>query len=218
MTAPRRGLSSEPGILRTTERTRLRRKADRASDNAEIVAAILDEAMVCHVGVAIDGRPRVIPTAFGRIGSHLYLHGAVANSMLRALVAGAEACVTVTLIDGLVLARSAFHHSMNYRSVMVFGGGEAVTDPDEKRAALAAIVDHMVPGRSQATRPPNDGELRATLVVRLALDEGSAKVRNGPPVDDPADLDLDHWAGVIPVAMIRGQPEPDAATPTDLSS
>jgi len=138
--------------------------------------------------------------------------------MLRALVAGAEACVTVTLIDGLVLARSAFHHSMNYRSVMVFGGGEAVTDPDEKRAALAAIVDHMVPGRSQATRPPNDGELRATLVVRLALDEGSAKVRNGPPVDDPADLDLDHWAGVIPVAMIRGQPEPDAATPTDLSS
>lgn len=145
--------------LRRTERSQLRRKAERGRYDWDTVAAILDEALVCHVGFAVDGRPWVVPTAFGRIGHDLYLHGAAGNFALRTLTAGADACVTVTLLDGLVLARSAFHHSMNYRSVVLFGRAEAVPDDDEKRAALLAIVDHMVSGRSGATRPPTAREL-----------------------------------------------------------
>jgi nitroimidazol reductase NimA-like FMN-containing flavoprotein (pyridoxamine 5'-phosphate oxidase superfamily) len=192
----------------------VRRKAERGRYDREVVDAILDEALLCHVGFAVDGRPWVIPTTFARVGDHVYLHGAVGNSALRTLAAGAEACVTVTLLDGLVLARSAFHHSMNYRSLVLFGQAEEVTDGDEKRAALLAIVDHMVEGRSGASRPPTAEELRATLVVRLAIDEGSAKVRTGGPVDDPEDLALPHWAGVIPLSVVRGEPVPDTATPT----
>jgi nitroimidazol reductase NimA-like FMN-containing flavoprotein (pyridoxamine 5'-phosphate oxidase superfamily) len=199
-----------PSPLRETDRSRVRRKADRAAYDFSTVAAILDEALLCHVGFALDGRPWVVPTTFVRIGDHLYLHGAAGNFALRTLSAGGiEACVTVTLLDGLVLARSAFHHSMNYRSVMLFGSAVAVTDADEKLAALLALVDHMEPGRSSASRPPTDAELRSTLVVRFPIDEGSAKVRTGGPIDDEEDLSLPHWAGVIPLALVRGEPVPD---------
>jgi nitroimidazol reductase NimA-like FMN-containing flavoprotein (pyridoxamine 5'-phosphate oxidase superfamily) len=199
-----------PGPLRETERSRVRRKADRARYDFPTVAAILDEALLCHVGFALDGRPWVVPTTFARVGDHLYLHGAAGNFALRTLSAGGvEACVTVTLLDGLVLARSAFHHSMNYRSVMLFGSAVAVTDADEKLSALLAIVEHMEPGRSAASRLPTAEELRATLVVRFPIDEGSAKVRTGGPIDDPEDLALPYWAGVIPLSLVRGEPVPD---------
>lgn len=203
-------MSTPPLPLRRTDRSRVRRLADRGTYDGDLVAAVLDEALLCHVGFAVDGRTWVFPTTFARVGDHLYLHGAAGNFGLRALSAGGvEACVTVTLLDGLVLARSAFHHSMNYRSVMLFGSAVAVDDPEEKLAALVAIVDHMEPGRSTATRPPTPEELRATLVVRFPIDEGSAKVRSGGPIDDPDDLSLPHWAGVIPLALVRGEPQPD---------
>lgn len=192
-----------------TDRSSVRRKADRGRYDRDTVDAILDEALVCHMAFAVDGRPWVVPTTFVRLGDHLYFHGATGNLALRTLAAGVETCVTVTLLDGLVLARSAFHHSMNYRSVMLFGRAEPVTDDEEKTTALLAIVDHMVPGRSAATRHPSAEELRATRVVRLAIDEGSAKVRTGGPVEEPADLKLPHWAGVVPVALVRGDPVPD---------
>jgi nitroimidazol reductase NimA-like FMN-containing flavoprotein (pyridoxamine 5'-phosphate oxidase superfamily) len=155
----------------------------------------------------------VFPTAFARIDDHIYLHGAVANFALRTLAGGTEACITVTLLDGLVLARSAFHHSMNYRSVMVFGNAEAVTGEDEKHAALLAILEHMVPGRSDATRLPTVKELRSTLVVRIPIDEVSAKVRSGGPIDEAADYQLPHWAGVVPLAVVRGEAQPDGVVP-----
>ena len=199
--------------LEQTPRSRLRRKADRGRHDRPTVEAILDEALICHVGFAVDGRPWVVPTAYARIGDQLYLHGATGNFALRTLASGVEVCVTVTLLDGLVLARSAFHHSMNYRSVMLFGRAEPVTDDDEKERALLAIVEHMEPGRTSDTRPPTAEELRATLVVRLPIHEGSAKVRTGPPIDDPADLALDHWAGVIPLSLVRGEPERDVVLP-----
>jgi nitroimidazol reductase NimA-like FMN-containing flavoprotein (pyridoxamine 5'-phosphate oxidase superfamily) len=195
--------------LSATERSKVRRKADRAHYDWDTVTAILDEALICHVGFAVEGRPWVVPTTFVRIGDQLYLHGAAANFALRTLAAGAEVCVTVTLLDGLVLARSAFHHSMNYRSVMLFGRAEAITDGDEKYTALLAIVDHMEQGRSGQTRLPTAEELRATLVVRLAIDEGSAKVRTGPPIDDAEDYALPYWAGIIPLTLTRGEPQQD---------
>jgi nitroimidazol reductase NimA-like FMN-containing flavoprotein (pyridoxamine 5'-phosphate oxidase superfamily) len=193
-----------------SERTKVRRKADRGRYDRDTVVAILDEALICHVGFAVDGRPWVMPTAFARVDDHVYLHGAVGNFALRTLAGGAEACVTVTLLDGLVLARSAFHHSMNYRSVMMFGHAEAVTGEGEKHAALLAILEHMVPGRSSATRLPTAEELRATLVVRIPIDEASAKVRSGGPIDEPADYELPHWAGVIPLTVVSGEAQPDA--------
>lgn len=192
-----------------SDRTRLCRKAERGHYDRATIDAILDEALICHVGFAVDGRPWVMPTAFARLGEHLYLHGASGNASLRALAGGAEACVTVTLLDGLVLARSAFHHSMNYRSVMVFGTTSAVTDESEKCSALAAIVDHMEAGRSESSRAPTDAEVRSTLVVRLSLEEASAKIRTGGPVDDDADYALEHWAGVIPLTLTRGEPVVD---------
>ncbi len=195
--------------LRQTERTRLRRKAERGRSELDAVRDILDEALICHVGFAVEGRPWVMPTTFAHVDGYLYLHGAAANFALRSLAEGAETCVTVTLLDGLVLARSAFHHSMNYRSVMLFGRAEAVVDPDEKTRALLAIVDHMVAGRSTATRHPTENELRATLVVRLPIDEGSVKVRTGGPNDEPEDMALAHWAGVVPLALVRGEPQRD---------
>ena len=192
-----------------SDRTRVRRLADRGRYDAATVHAILDEAYLAHVGVVVDGEPRVLPMAFGRDGDVLYLHGAVGNALLRGADA-AEVCVTVTHLDGLVLARSAFHHSMNYRSVVVLGRAEKVTDPDEKRRALDAIVDHVQPGRAADSRPTDDAELRSTLVVRLPLAEASAKVRTGPPIDEERDLDLPHWAGVVPVRLVAGEPEQDA--------
>lgn len=199
-----------PSHLSKTERSSVRRKADRGLYDWDTVVAILDEALICHVGFEVDGRPWVIPTAFGRIDDHLYLHGAVGNFALRALATGTEACVTVTLLDGLVLSRSAFHHSMNYRSVMLFGRAEPV-DGNEKLAALVAILEHMVAGRSGATRLPTAHELRSTQVIRLPIAEGSAKVRSGGPIEEPADYELPHWAGVVPLTMTRGRPEQDLA-------
>jgi hypothetical protein len=196
-----------------TDRTRVRRKADRARYDDDTIRSILDEALVCHVGFAVDGRPWVMPTAFAVVGDWLYLHGAAGNFALKSLAAGtSEACVTVTLLDALVLSRSAFHHSMNYRSVMLFGRAEGVIDADAKRAAMDAIVEHLVPGRSGDTRPPTDAELRATLVVRIPLDEASAKVRVGPPIEDDADLDLPHWAGELPIRLVAGEAVPDRGT------
>ena len=162
---------------------------------------------MCHVGFAVDGRAWVMPTTYARVGDAVYLHGAAGNFALRTLAGGAEVCVTVTLLDGLVFAKSAFHHSMNYRSVMLFGQATAVTDPAEKTTALLAIVDHMQAGRSAETRSPTASELRATLVVRLVIDEGSAKVRTGGPIDDPEDSELPYWAGVVPITLVRGAPE-----------
>jgi nitroimidazol reductase NimA-like FMN-containing flavoprotein (pyridoxamine 5'-phosphate oxidase superfamily) len=150
----------------------------------------LDEALICHVGFSMDARTWVVPTAFARMNDAMYFHGATGNLALRALAAGVEACITVTLLDGLVPARSAFHHSMNYRSVVLFGHGEAIVDPAEKRDAVLAILEHVVPGRSESTRAPSLGELRSTLVVRFRIDEGSAKIRAGGPIDEPEDMVL----------------------------
>lgn len=195
-----------PTQLTQTERTTMRRRAERGSYDRELAYSILDEALVCHVGFAIDGRTTVIPTTYARVEDSLYLHGAAGNHALRALAAGVECCVTVTLLDGLVLAKSAFHHSMNYRSIVVFGWAEPVDDADQKRLALEAIVEHMQPGRSVECRPPTDNEVRATLVVRLPIEEASVKVRSGGPIDDEEDLDLPHWAGVVPISLVRAAP------------
>jgi nitroimidazol reductase NimA-like FMN-containing flavoprotein (pyridoxamine 5'-phosphate oxidase superfamily) len=194
-----------------TDRTKVRRLPKRAHYERDLIDGIIDEALSCHVGFAIDGRPWVVPTIHARIDDRLYLHGAVANHMLKSLAGGIEACVTITLIDGLVLARSAFHHSMNYRSVMVFGRASSVHDTDEKRAALHALVEHVVPGRMTDARPPSASELRTTTVLRLPIDEASAKVRTGGPVDDEEDMPLAIWAGQLPVSTVYGAPiaEPD---------
>jgi nitroimidazol reductase NimA-like FMN-containing flavoprotein (pyridoxamine 5'-phosphate oxidase superfamily) len=192
-----------------TPRTTLHRIPSRGTYDRAAVHAILDEALVCHLGVAIDGQPFVIPTAFARDGEALYVHGAAAGRTLKALAAGAPACVTVTLVDGLVLGRSAFHHSMNYRSVVVLGGARELTDRDEKARALGFLVDKVSPGRSARVRPPNDKELRATSVLAIALDEVSAKIRCGPPLDDPEDAAQPVWAGVVPLSLRAGAPQPD---------
>lgn len=194
--------------LRTTARTTVRRHAERGRYELDGALAILDEAHIAHVGFVVDGEPRVLPMAYGRIDRNLYLHGAVGNAMLRG-ASGAQVCATVTLLDGLVLARSAFHHSMNYRSVVLLGRAEVVDDPDEKRRSLEAVVDHAVPGRSTVARAVDGSELRQTLVLRLAIDEGSVKVRTGGPVDEPADMDHPAWAGVIPLATVAGAPQQD---------
>jgi uncharacterized protein len=192
-----------------TDRTRLRRKTKRGRFDWPTVSAILDEGFVCHFGFVADGTATVIPTSYGRVGHDLYMHGAAANHALRTASTGTEVCVTVTLLDGVVLARSAFHHSMNYRSVMVFGTAITVDDPDEKRRALLAILDHVVPGRSADTRAPTDSELRATLVLRLPISEASAKVRAGGPIEEPKDLALPHWGGEIPLTLAAGTPVAD---------
>ncbi len=192
-----------------TSRTTLRRLPQRGVFDRAAVHAILDEGLVCHVGFAVDGQPFVIPTSYARVEDRLYLHGSAASRMLRSLTGGAEVCVTVTLLDGLVLARSAFHHSMNYRSVVVLGRALLVEDVAEKRAALEAIVEHVVPGRSAVVREPSEQELLATSVLRLDLVEVSAKVRTGPPVDDEEDLGRDCWAGVLPLRLSPGGPVPD---------
>jgi nitroimidazol reductase NimA-like FMN-containing flavoprotein (pyridoxamine 5'-phosphate oxidase superfamily) len=186
---------------------------ERGTYERSVVESILDEGVVCHVGVVDGTTPIVSPMAYARIGSHLYLHGAARNRTLDLLASGSAACVTVTLLDGLVLARAAVHHSMNYRCVMLFGAGATVEDPEEKLGASAALLERMVPGRSTVARVPSATELRATTVVRFPIDEGSAKVRTGGPKDDPEDLSLPVWAGVIPLEL-RARPgvvEPDLA-------
>ena len=197
------------GEVVTTDRTKVRRLADRARYDWDTIHSILDEGLVCHLGFAVDGRPWVMPTTYARVDDRLYVHGAAANFALKTLASGVDACVTVTLLDGLVLARSAFHHSMNYRSVMVFGRAERVVDDQEQYDSMIAIVEHLVPGRSHDTRLPSPGELRKTLIVRLSLAECSAKVRTGGPIDDEDDMALGHWAGVLPLAIVPGAPVAD---------
>ncbi|MFF6915110.1 pyridoxamine 5'-phosphate oxidase family protein [Streptomyces sp. NPDC012466] len=195
-----------------TDRTVPTRSPDRASYDRELVHAILDEAYVCHLGFVRDGAPVVLPTLYARVGERLYVHGSTGSRPLRAAGQtdpGLAVCLTVTHVDGLVLARSAFHHSINYRSVVVHGVAHDVTDPEEKRQALDALVDHVVPGRSADSRPADKKELAATAVIRLDLDEVSAKLRTGGVNDEPEDLALPHWAGVVPVRRTYGTPVPD---------
>jgi nitroimidazol reductase NimA-like FMN-containing flavoprotein (pyridoxamine 5'-phosphate oxidase superfamily) len=192
-----------------TERTRVRRLPQRGSYDRAAVYDILDEGFVCQVGFVADGRPVVIPTAYGRAGDQLFFHGARASRMLKALREGVEVCVTVTLVDGLVLARSAFHHSINYRSVVVFGRARVVESDEEKMRALLAFTEHVVPGRWAEVRGPSRQELDATLVLALALTEASAKVRTGPPIDDEEDYELPVWAGVLPLVVSVGEAVPD---------
>ncbi len=186
-----------------SERTRVRRLPRRAAYDRATIDAILDEALVCHLAFSAGEQPFAIPTAFARIGDQVYVHGSTASRALRAS-AGAPVCLTVTLIDGIVLARSAFHHSMNYRSVVVLGRAEEVAGEEERLAAMRALVDKVSPGRWSEIRPPNRQELKATTILRLSLAEASAKIRTGPPIDDEEDLTLPCWAGVIPLALIRG--------------
>jgi len=195
--------------LGSTARTRLHRAPKRAVSDRSALHAILDEGLICHVGFVAGDTPVVIPTGYGRVGERLYLHGSPASRMVRALGAGAPACVTVTLLDGLVLARSAFHHSMNYRSAVVFGVARPVTEPEEHREALRRFTDHIVAGRWDGVRQPNARELGATAVLALELDEASVKVRTGPPVDDDEDYALPIWAGVVPLALTHAAPIPD---------
>lgn len=192
-----------------TERTSLRRLPKRGVFDRRSVYEILDEGLVCHVGFVADSQPFVIPTAYGRDGDRLLIHGARASRMLKAVGDGAQVCVTVTLVDGLVLARSAFHHSMNYRSVVVLGRAFVLEDPEEKRRALRIFTEHVVPGRWSEVRRPSRRELDATTVLALPLEEVSAKVRTGPPVDDEEDYALDVWAGVLPLSVAAGDAVPD---------
>lgn len=187
-------------------RTTVKRLPARAAYDRSTVNAILDEALICHVGFAVEGAPFVIPTIHTRVGDTLYFHGSAASRMLRSLRDGVDACVTVTLLDGLVLARSAFHHSMNYRSAVILGKAREVTNREEKLAALNALVEHVVAGRSAEVRAPNEIELKQTLVLAIPLWEASAKVRTGGPVDDDEDYGRDVWAGVIPLRLTPAAP------------
>ena len=200
-------------VLEQTDRTRIHRLPQRGDYDRETIHAILDEALICHVGFVSGGRPVVIPTIHTRVGEHLYFHGSPAAGMLRTLTAGGEACVTVTLLDGLVLARSAFHHSMNYRSVVVFGKAEEVTERDEKLCVLAALVEHVCRGRSADARGPTEKELKQTIVLRLPIAEASAKIRTGPPADDAEDYALPIWAGVLPLTLQPLTPMADNTLP-----
>lgn len=194
------------------------RRKERGSHERDTVNAILDEALICHVGFDVGGQPFVQPTIHARIGELLYLHGANTNRMLKSLAGGAALCVTATLIDGLVLARSAFHHSMNYRSVMILGSAHEVTDPDEKRRALEAVVEHVLRGRSAAVRAPHPTELNATTVLALPITEASAKIRTGPPLDDEADYARQCWAGVLPLRLAALTPLPDPRLPAGIAA
>ncbi|HYS56323.1 MAG TPA: pyridoxamine 5'-phosphate oxidase family protein [Thermoanaerobaculia bacterium] len=196
-------------VLEQTEKTRIHRLPERGNYDRATIHAILDEALICHVGFVVEGRPVVIPTIHACVADHLYFHGSPAAGMLRTLRNGVDACVTVTLLDGLVLARSAFHHSMNYRSVVVFGKAEEVTDREEKLRVLKALVEHVCRGRSADARGPNASELKQTLVLRVPISEASAKMRTGPPKDDAEDYTLPIWAGVLPLALAPGTPVPD---------
>jgi nitroimidazol reductase NimA-like FMN-containing flavoprotein (pyridoxamine 5'-phosphate oxidase superfamily) len=192
-----------------SERARVRRAPKRADYDRATIDAILDEALVAHLGFTVDGQPYVIPTLHARIGDEVYVHGSAASRMVTMLGAGLPACLTVTLLDGLVLARSAFNHSMNYRSAVVLGRARFVEGPEERAAALEAFTERLIPGRWAECRPPTRQELKGTRVLALSLDEASAKVRSGGPVDDTEDYDLDHWAGVVPLRLTPGPVEAD---------
>jgi uncharacterized protein len=202
------------GAYQRTERTRVQRLPERASYDRATVRGILDEGFLCHVAFVVDGQPYALPTGYARVGDTLYLHGSTGSRL--GMRPGMDVCVTVTLLDGIVLARSVFHHSFQYRSVMVLGRTRLVTDLDEKDAALQAVVDHIVPGRGEIARAPDRKELAATAVLAVPLDEVSAKVRNGPVGDEEADYELPVWAGILPLEMVPGAPEPDGRLIGDL--
>ncbi|MER5951609.1 pyridoxamine 5'-phosphate oxidase family protein [Streptomyces sp. NPDC001904] len=220
-TAAEQQSQSQPDAYTPTDRTVPTRSKERASYDRSLVHAILDEAYVCHLGFVRDGAPVVLPTLYGRVGDRLYVHGSTGSRPLR--MAGQQdpglaVCLTVTHVDGLVLARSAFHHSINYRSVVIHGTAHQVTDADEKRRALDALVDHVVPGRAADSRPANAKELAATAVLSLDLAEVSAKLRTGGPNDEPEDMDLPHWSGVVPLQKGYGPlvPSSDLAAGIDV--
>ena len=192
-----------------TERTTLHRRPQRGVYDRATVEAILDEAFFCHVGFVVDGQPYVIPTIHARVGDSIYIHGSAASRMLRSIREGISVCVTVTILDGLVLARSAFHHSLNYRSVVILGTAVEVIDRDEKNEALKTIVEHVAPKRWDDVRWPNEQELKATIVLRLPLEEVSAKIRTGPPIDDEEDYQIPCWAGELPLRLVPQVPIPD---------
>ncbi len=192
-----------------TPRTTLQRTPDRGSHDWDTIAAILDEGMICHIAFEAEGQPYAIPTIYGRDGRTLYIHGSPASRMLRSLAEGVPMCVAVTLVDGLILARSVFHHSMNFRSVVILGTARPVEDEAEKLRGLEVITDHLLRGRWQDARTPNDRELKVTSVLRMEIDEASAKVRPGGVADEAADMDFPVWAGRLPLALVPGEPETD---------
>ena len=199
--------------LNRTQRTTLKRLPKRGSHDREVVNQILDEGFICHVGFVADGQPFVIPTGYARADETLLIHGSQASRMLRALGQGIDVCVTVTLIDALVLARSAFHLSMNYRSVVIFGRASVIEDREEKLRALFALSEHMIPGRWNDVREPTEDELRQTTVLSLPIEEASAKIRTGPPLDDEEDYELPVWAGIIPLKLAAARPIADPRLP-----
>jgi uncharacterized protein len=199
-----------------TEKTTLKRLPKRGEYDRTAVYQILDEAFICHVGFVVDGQPYVIPTGYARIADKLYIHGSAASRMLRSIAEGIEVCVTVTLVDGLVLARSAFHHSMNYRSVVALGKATIVEDAEEKFAALKAFTDHIIANRWDEVREPNELEMKATMVLALPLVEVSAKVRTGPPIDDEEDYAIPVWAGVLPLQMTTSAAVRDELLPSNI--
>jgi uncharacterized protein len=199
-----------------TQRTTLKRLPKRASYDRKVINAILDEGFICHVGFAIEGKPFVIPTGYARVEDKLLIHGSQASRMLRTLSEGIEVCVTVTLLDGLVLARSAFHHSMNYRSAVIFGRATPVEDRTAKMSALFTLSEHIIRDRWSDVRGPNESELRQTTVLSLPIDEASAKIRTGPPLDDEEDYDMEVWAGVLPLRVLAGEPISDPRLVTDI--
>lgn len=198
-----------PETQMPTARTRLVREPHRAVYDREAVYKILDEGFLCHVGFVSDGQPFVIPTSYGRKGDSLFIHGSAASRMLRGMKEGMPVCVTVTLIDGLVLARSIFNHSINYRSVVILGKATPVEDPEQKLAALRALSEHILPGRWDDVRQPNERELKQTAVLGLSIEEFSAKRRTGPPLDDPEDYSFPTWAGILPLELTAGKPVAD---------
>jgi nitroimidazol reductase NimA-like FMN-containing flavoprotein (pyridoxamine 5'-phosphate oxidase superfamily) len=202
--------------LPQTSRTTLKRLPKRGSHERDTINQILDEGFICHVGFAIDGQPFVIPTGYARMDDKLIIHGSQASRMLRALKTGIDVCVTVTIIDGLVLARSAFHHSMNYRSAVIFGKATLIEDREAKLAALFALSEHIIPGRWKEAREPNESELLQTTVLSLPIEEASAKIRTGPPLDDDEDYAMDVWAGVLPTRLTTEDPIADPRLPGDI--
>jgi nitroimidazol reductase NimA-like FMN-containing flavoprotein (pyridoxamine 5'-phosphate oxidase superfamily) len=199
-----------------TQRNTLKRLPKRGVYDRELVYKILDEGFICHVSFAVDGQPFVIPTGYARVGDQLYIHGSQMSRMLRTLAEGVNVCVAVTLVDGLVLARSAFHHSVNYRSVVIFGRAAIIEDKEAKLAALFAFSEHVLPGRWDDVREPTEQELKATTVLSLPLVEVSAKVRTGPPIDDDEDYAVKVWAGVLPLKLVAGEPVSDPRLPESI--
>jgi uncharacterized protein len=196
--------------IKQTERTKLKRIPRRGSFDRDTIYAILDEAFICHIGFEANGQTFVLPTAYARDGDHLLIHGSAASRMMREMAKEIDICITVTLLDGLVLARSAFHHSMNYRSVVIFGAAQIIEGESEKERALHLFTEHIIPGRYKNVRPSSSKELKGTTVLKLEINEASAKIRMGDPVDDPEDMDMDCWAGVLPLKIIAGDPIDDS--------